>query len=139
VQLSELVDHLCPARVNGQLSPLSVHADGRVSRSGQQHAGLLIQAEEGGARLKSLRRRRVGVVGHDLQETRGTGNPSHSPRRADRERKKKDGQQTSLALQLFTSSARSCGSHIPTRADDVAAPVSHNHFMYIFSNFTQIK
>jgi len=97
VQLSELVDHLCPARVNGQLSPLSVHADGRVSRSGQQHAGLLIQAEEGGARLKSLRRRRVGVVGHDLQETRGTGNPSHSHREGliERERRKTDSRRVS--------------------------------------------
>lgn len=110
MQLSELVDDLCSARVDGQLSPLRVHADGRVSRSGQQHAGLLIQAEEGRARLKSLRRRRVGVVGHDLQETHSTVNPSHSPRRADKERKKKDGQQRSLALQLFTSSVCSCGS-----------------------------
>ncbi len=73
VQLSELVDELGSALIDGQLFALRVHADGRVSGSGQQHARLLlIQAGEGRARLKSLRRRRVGVAGHDLRETRGS-------------------------------------------------------------------
>ncbi len=73
VQLSELVDELGSALIDGQLFALRVHAAGRVSGSGQQHARLLlIQAGEGRARLKSLRRRRVGVAGHDLRETRGS-------------------------------------------------------------------
>lgn len=78
MELSELIDQLCFRLVYGQLSPLRVHADRRLTRSGQKHAELLIVAEEGRPRLESLGRRRIGVLGHDPQKTRSGVHSSRS-------------------------------------------------------------
>lgn len=69
MKLSQLVQQLWFGLINWKLFPLYFYRSGGIPLPRKQHSRLiLVETEKNGPRLKFFSRRRVGVVGHGLEE-----------------------------------------------------------------------